>query len=67
MAICDRSALASRGKSEGLSWPVDKNGKLITMTHQSFAKDADMNNIMAKYAVTGVLVDPLNVDSGRLS
>lgn len=63
--ICDRSALASRGVDEGLSWPVDKNGRVITLIHQSFAKDADINNIMAKYAVSGVLVDPLNVDSGR--
>ena len=63
--ICDRSALASRGVDVQLSWPVDKNGRVITMTHQSFAKDADINNIMAKYAVSGVLVDPLNVDSGR--
>lgn len=64
-AICDRSALASRGVDEGLSWPKDKNGRVITMTHQSFAKDADINNIMAKYAVSGVLVDPNNVDLGR--
>jgi len=64
-AICERSALASRGESNGLSWPKDKNGRVISMTHQSFAKDADINNIMAKYAVSGVLVDPLNVDSGR--
>jgi len=63
--ICDRSALASRGVDEGMSWPVDKNGKVITPTHQSFAKDADINNIMAKYAVSGVLVDPTNVDLGR--
>lgn len=27
-------------------------------TKQSFAKDADINNIMAKYAKTGILVDP---------
>ena len=63
--LCDRSALATRGKSEALSWPKNKDGKVITLTHQSFAKDADINNIMAKYLVTGVLVDPLNVDSGR--
>jgi phage internal scaffolding protein len=63
--ICDRSALASRGVDDGMSWPKDKNGRVITLTHQSFAKDADINNIMAKYAVTGVLVDPSNVDAGR--
>lgn len=34
-------------------------------THQSFAKDADINNIMKKYAVTGVLVDPSLVNSTR--
>lgn len=38
-----------------------------SMTRQSFAKDADINNIMAKYAVSGVLVDPANVDSGRVA
>jgi len=27
-------------------------------THQSFAKDADINNIMGKYQRTGILVDP---------
>lgn len=64
-AICEREALASRGEDVQLTWPKDKNGRLITMTQQSFAKDADINNIMAKYAVSGVLVDPLNVDSGR--
>lgn len=37
-----------------------------SMTRQSFAKDADINNIMAKYAVSGVLVDPNDVDSARL-
>jgi len=46
--------------------PLDKNGKPISLTHQSFAKDADINNIMSKYAVSGVLVDPFNVDSGRV-
>lgn len=34
-------------------------------THQSFAKDADINNIMAKYRKTGILVDPTLVNSAR--
>lgn len=38
-----------------------------SMTHQSFAKDADINTIMSRYAVSGVLVDPANVDSGRVA
>ena len=63
-AICARSALASRGVDEGISFDK-KNPLSRSLTHQSFAKDADINNIMAKYAVSGVLVDPSNVDSGR--
>lgn len=43
-----------------------KDEKSRSLTRQSFAKDADINNIMAKYAVTGVLVDPSNVDSRRV-
>lgn len=41
------------------------NPKSATRTHKSFAKDADINNIMGKYAKTGILVDPLKVDMGR--
>lgn len=43
--------------------PNDKNS--VSLTHQSFAKEADINNIMARYKTTGVLVDPFNVDAGR--
>lgn len=44
----------------------DKNNpKSASKTHQSFAKDADINNIMGKYAKSGILVDPLRVDMGR--
>lgn len=43
---------------------MDKNSR--SMTHQSFAKDADINTIMSRYAVSGVLVDPMNVDSSRV-
>lgn len=42
-----------------------KDVRSRSMAHQSFAKDADINTIMSRYAVSGVLVDPLNVDSGR--
>ena len=51
-------------KGSGLDFPKD-DPQSRSMTRQSFAKDADINNIMARYAVSGVLVDPLNVDSGR--
>jgi len=43
-----------------------KDEKSRSMTRQSFAKDADINNIMSRYAVSGVLVDPSNVDSARV-
>jgi len=37
----------------------DENDPLSkSRTHQSFAKDADINNIMAKYSRTGILGDP---------
>lgn len=52
----------------GVSKPIifDPNNPLYaSKTHQSFAKDADINNIMSRYAKTGVLVDPLKVDLGR--
>lgn len=39
------------------------NGK--SRTHQSFAKEANINNIMSRYAKTGVLVDPLLISSER--
>jgi len=38
---------------------------LKSRTHQSFAKDADINNIMMKYQKTGVLGDP-SVSSKRV-
>ena len=53
-----------RGKSNPIVFdPKDSSSR--SMTHQSFAKDADINTIMSRYAVSGVLVDPMNVDSGR--
>lgn len=51
-------------KGSGLDFPKNDE-KSRSLTRQSFAKDADINNIMSKYAVTGVLVDPANVDSER--
>jgi len=45
--------------------PKDKAS--ASMTRQSFAKEADVNTIMARYAVSGVLVDPMNVDSARVA
>lgn len=53
-------------RGEPCKLKFDKNDpKSASKTHQSFAKDADINNIMGKYAKTGILVDPLNVDLGR--
>lgn len=34
-------------------------------THQSFAKDADINNIMSRFKKTGFLIDPLKVNPYR--
>ncbi|WNK14592.1 MAG: internal scaffolding protein [Microvirus sp.] len=45
--------------------PKDPLGR--SMTRQSFAKDADINTIMSRYAVSGVLADPANVDSARVA
>lgn len=42
------------------------NVKSRSKTHQSFAKEADINNIMSKYKKTGVLVDPLLINSTRM-
>ena len=66
-AICLCSdVLGIRGDSTGLKFFKDDPASR-SLTRQSFAKDADINNIMAKYAVTGVLVDPSNVDSERVA
>lgn len=57
-------------RERGLSVPLVFSGKDVltrSMTHQSFAKDADINTIMSRYAVSGVLVDPMNVDSSRVA
>lgn len=43
----------------------DDSEESRSMCHQSFAKDADINNIMKKYEVTGVLVDPRFVNENR--
>lgn len=39
--------------------------RVVSRTHQSFKKDADINNILAKYKKTGFLVDPLMVNVNR--
>jgi len=44
--------------------PDDPNAR--SRTHQSFAKDADINNIMNRYKKTGVLGDP-SISSQRVS
>lgn len=53
----------------GLSEPLvcDRKSKEgASVTQQQFAKDADINNIMARYEKTGVLVNPLDPDSQRV-
>lgn len=44
----------------------DENDPLSkSRTHQSFAKDADINNIMAKYSRTGILGNPTLVSDRK--
>lgn len=58
--------MRKRGKCDPLMFdPKDKAS--MSMTRQSFAKEADVNTIMSRYAVSGVLVDPMNVDSARVA
>lgn len=57
--------LAMRGEPSDLVFSKDDPNSR-SMTRQSFAKDADINTIMSRYAVSGVLVDPANVDSARM-
>lgn len=65
-------SLCMRGPAGDLDFTIPKDFPKTayhpsrSMTRQSFAKDADINNIMAQYAVSGVLVDPSNVDSARV-
>lgn len=42
------------------------NPKSVSKTKQSFSKEANINNIMARYAKTGVLVDPATINAGRI-
>jgi len=58
--------MRSRGICSPLMFdPKDPNS--VSMTRQSFAKEANINTIMGRYAVSGVLVDPMNVDSSRVA
>lgn len=52
-----------RGVINKLEFNDDALGK--SRTHQSFAKDADINVIMGRYQKTGLLVDPLRVNPHR--
>ena len=63
--LCNvKDVLGVRGVDEGIFCdPKSESGR--SLTRQSFAKDADINTIMSRYAISGVLVDPLDVDSGR--
>jgi len=54
----------SRRANVKLRFPKD-DPKSISRTKASFAKDADINNIMSRYQKTGVLVDPLRINPNR--
>ena len=58
--------MRERGDCKPLMFDVS-DVKSISQTRQSFAKEADINVIMSRYAVSGVLVDPRNVDSARVA
>lgn len=61
-AICKVvDVLGLRGVDEGIVMPKDKDGNPIGMTRQSFAKDADINTIMARYPNGGVPLDFMNL------
>jgi len=64
MAKCEVT-FPSRRRRVGLYF--DPNDPLArSRTHQSFAKDADINTIMNRYKKTGVLGDP-SISSQRVS
>lgn len=48
-----------------ISFKSKDNPNVRERTHQSFAKDANINNIMAKYKKTGVFVDSLKSNPYR--
>lgn len=49
-------------KAEGISFSKD-NPKSVSRAKQSFQKEANINTIMAKYAKSGLLVDPMCVST----
>ena len=57
MSICKViDVLGIRGDDPGLHFSKD-DPKSVSMTRQSFAKDADINTIMARYPNGGVPLD----------
>jgi len=55
-----------RGSNDAKLKFSDSSPDSRSRTHQSFAKDADINNIMSRYKKTGVLVDPRLISSSRV-
>jgi len=55
-----------RGSNDAKLKFSDSSPYSRSRTHQSFAKDADINNIMSRYKKTGVLVDPRLISSDRV-
>lgn len=53
MELKFRSRYGVTGEKKGMTF------ELPSMTQQQFKDDADINNIIARYEVTGMLVDPL--------
>lgn len=53
----------SRRPAAGLSF--DDSSRCRSRAKQSFAKEADINHIMARYMKTGILVDPALAGSAR--
>jgi len=60
-----RKRYDERPEGTGLSFDGDSD-HVRSVTKQSFAAEADINNIMQRYSKTGVLVDPTTINNGRV-
>ncbi|AXH73377.1 MAG: internal scaffolding protein [Microviridae sp.] len=56
-----------RGKVSPLSFSDKTVISNRSKTHQSFSKDADINNLMSRYKRTGYFNDPLSVNASRVA
>lgn len=69
MSLVVKISTDSPMSDRGLSIPIVCDKSTIegsSVTQQQYSKDADINNIMARYRKTGVLINPLDPDSNRV-